>query len=218
MEKNEIIGYFGSKQLLEFVMKNPTSSALKNNTVKNLPQKDHFLVFSPSNTLRDIFNEWKKSEFAYSLIQDGDKLSSVSVLSILEFINLYDLPNEISEIPKKDVITYDNDDTVNIILDKMFQHHVRRLMLKDSTDVLSDRVIVDAICNDFDFLRKTPDFLSIKAKSFNLRKTNEISTNSKIVEVAHNMLKENHYVAISNGQIITQWDIVSKFFEIIDGK
>lgn len=218
MKNNKIMGYFGSKALLEFVIRNPTSLALKENLVEDLPTESDMPIFSPSNTLRDIFAMWKKSGFAYSVVQDGDKFSSVSINSMLGFIELYDLPNTISEIPKKTTITYNNDDTVKTVLDKMFKHKVRRLLLEGSTEVLSDRVIVDAICNEFDFFRNTPDFLSIKAKSLNTRKMIEINRDSKITNVARNMLRENHYVAISNGQIISPWDIVSKFFEIIDGK
>ncbi|WP_158641222.1 CBS domain-containing protein [Candidatus Nitrosopumilus salarius] len=218
LENNKIIGYFASRQLLEFIIKNPTSLALKEKTVKDLPKRDRFVVFSSRNTLRDILNEWKKSRFAYSAIQDGDKFSSISINSMLGLVDLYDLPNTISEIPKKPTITYSNDDTVIAVLDKMFHHKVRRLVLENTADVLSDRIIVGAICDEFDFLRKTPNFLSVKAKSFNPKTAREIHPDSKITDVAHNMLNENHYAAISNGQIISPWDIITKFFEVMDGK
>ncbi len=218
MKNNKIMGYFGSKALLEFVMQNPTSLALKENLVEDLPTESDLPIFSPSNTLRDIFVMWKKSGFAYSVVQDGDKFSSVSINSMLGFIELYDLPNTISEIPKKTTITYNNDDTVKTVLDKMFKHKVRRLLLEGSAEVLSDRVIVDAVCNEFDFLRNTPDFLSIKAKSFTPRKAREIAQDFKITGVAHDLLNENHYTTISNGQLISPWDIILKFFEIMDRK
>ena len=217
-ENKKLVGYFGSKQVIEYLQEQHTSSALMEKTIKDMPKRDHFVFFSTSNTLSDIFNEWKKSGFAYSAIQNGEEYSTISINSMLGFIELYDLPNKISEIPKKDTITYSNNDTVSVIFDKMLQHKCRRLVLEGTTDVLSDRIIIDAICNEFDYLKKTSDFLSIKAKSFNAKKAMEIAQDSKITDVAHNMLMENHPMIISDGQIITPWDIVVQFFEAMDGK
>ncbi len=217
-ENKKLVGYFGSKQVIEYLQEQPTSPALMEKTIKDLPKRDHFVFFSTSNTLSDIFNEWKKSGFAYSAIQNGEEYSAISINSMLGFIELYDLPNKISEIPKKETVTYSNNDTVSAIFDKMLQHKYRRLVLEGTTDVLSDRIIIDAICNEFDYLKKTPDFLSIKAKSFNAKKAMEITQDSKITDVAHDMLRDNHPMMISDGQIITPWDIVVQFFKVMDGK
>jgi len=216
MKNNKIVGFFGGKSLLEFVLQNPTSFALKEKVVQDLPIQVNLAIFSSGNTLRDLFVEWKKSGFAYSVIQDGDLHYLISVNSMLRFIELFDLPNTIAEIPKKTTVTYNNDDTIKTVLDKMFQHKVRRILHEGSTDVLSDRIIIDAICNEFDFFRNTPDFLSIKAKSLHAKKASELKLESKITDVARNMLKEDNYAAILNGQMISPWDIIFKFFEIMD--
>jgi hypothetical protein len=217
MENNKRIGYFGSKQLLEYLQKYPISSTLVEKMVKDLPKRD-LTYFSTSDTLSDIFNEWKRTRFAYSVIQDNEHFFAISIRSMLAFVELYDLPNKISEIPKKDIITYNNDDTIKTIFDKMFQYKCRRLVHEHTLDVLSDRIIIDDICGEFDYLKNIPDFLQIKAKSFNAKKTKEITQNSKITDVAHEMLREEHPIMISERQIISPWDVVLKFFEAIDKK
>ena len=61
---------------------------------------------------------------------------------MLEIGKRYKSGISISSFTKKKIVTFKEDESLSDILNRMFKNHVRRLMLEDSNQFISDRIIL----------------------------------------------------------------------------
>ena len=133
--------------------------------------------------------------------------SAVSVRKILEIAIRYESNKRISEMPQKKIITFNRNDTIGEILKSMFENKTRKLILENSNQFVSDRIIIGIIAQDKNYLRGIDDFLNHKINPSRLADAKEISQDLKIPEVSKIMFGMLHPYIIYKDQVITPWDL-----------
>ncbi len=113
----------------------------------------------------------------------------------------------VSELPQKQVFTFDQNSTLRDIINLMLENNTRKLLLKDSNYFISDRLIIQSIAQDFNFFRNVK-FLEYKVKeSFKLEEAKKISKDVNLAEISKIMYTMLHPYVIYHDQVITPWDI-----------
>ncbi len=133
--------------------------------------------------------------------------SAISVRTLLEISALSKTDMKASEIPKKNIITFTKEDTMDYILTSMFHTQTRRLVLEDYSYFISDRLILEKIAFKLNYLNGVSNFLEIKAGTFPLKRLEKISEDLPIPELAKKMLSMDTPYVMTQDRIISPWDL-----------
>jgi predicted transcriptional regulator len=114
----------------------------------------------------------------------------------------------VSEIPKKRIVTFNDNFTVNDLINSMFENKTRTLILQDSTEFVSDRIIIEKIVRELNYLRNVKDFLSMNSRIFKLENAKTISEDLNIQEASKIMYEMTSPYLIVKDQVISPWDVV----------
>jgi predicted transcriptional regulator len=207
-EKDEKpIGVIGGKEVMENIFENPSLDFFKKTTVEQVMDKNLAILPEKIN-LGELLEKWKQTRRAFSIIPN--KLGGYSAISgrkLLE-IGVNCITNmTISELPKKEIITFNRNDTMKDIIELMLQKKTRRLILKNTNIFISDRLIIQIIAQKFDFF-KNVKFLDHRiADSFNLEEAKKISEDVNLAEISKIMYGMLHPYIIFQDQTISPWDI-----------
>lgn len=206
------IGILGGKDIIEHIIKNPTSDLFDNNTVQNLMHEKIHIV-TENISLSDLLYSWNKSRRAFSIIKNNiGGYSAISARTILEIGIRCKTKKKISDLPKKDTIQFKENDSIEHIMQLMLKHGTRKLLLENSNLFISDRIILEKISRDFDYLREKTDFLFTPAKSFTLSPAKIISDDISLPKVFELMFGLLHPYIIFNDQVISPWDLCISLF------
>ena len=138
------IGIIGSIEILDGVLKNPTGSFFYDITAEQIMNTDKLIVLKPQITLLDLLQHWRQTKRAFAIIPNQyHGYSVISARKLLEIgigckTNLC-----ISDTPKRDLITFREDDSVKEIILSMFENQTRKLILKGTPFFISDRIIIE---------------------------------------------------------------------------
>ncbi len=206
-EDENPIGVIGGREIIENVFKNPSSDFFDNTTVEQITDKK-LVILSDKTNLGELLTIWKKTRRAFSIIPNNfGGYAAISGRKILEIgINcITDMT--VSELPQKQVFTFDQNSTLRDIINLMLENNTRKLLLKDSNYFISDRLIIQSIAQDFNFFRNVK-FLDYKVKeSFKLEEAKKISKDVNLAEISKIMYTMLHPYVIYHDQVITPWDI-----------
>ena len=90
----------------------------------------------------------------------------------------------------------------------MFENKTRRLVLENTSQFLSDRIIIEKIATDLKYLQGVDDFLDMKASIFKLENVKTITSDTKIPELCKMMYGMLHPYVMTKDQVISPWDLV----------
>lgn len=201
------VGVIGGREIIENIAKNPTSDFFDNTTVEQITDKN-LVILSETSSLGELLDKWKQTRRAFSIIPNKiGGYSAISGKKLLEIgINcVTDLT--ISDLPKKDVVYFEQNSTLKDIIDLMLEKNTRKLLLKNTTSFISDRLIIQYVAQEFDFFRNAK-FLDRKiVESFKLEDAKKISKNLNLNELSKIMFTSSHPYVIYQEQVITPWDI-----------
>lgn len=201
------IGIIGGKEIIEGLIKEPSSKFFDKTTVEDILTEE-ITQISEKTTLQTLIEKWKQTRRAFSVIPNQiGGLSAISARSILEIGIRCKTELTISKIPKKDVVTFRAEEKIGTIIKRMFENNTRRLLLENSTKFISDRIIIEKIARDLDYLRKTDKFLEIPVSSFNLESAKVIEEDISLPNVYDIMYGMLHPYIIFEGQVISPWDL-----------
>jgi len=201
------IGILGGKDLIENLIKNPTSELFDNKTVHDLMHEKIHEV-TPNTSLSDLLHSWMNSRRAFSIIKNNlGGYSSISARTILEIGIRCKTSLKISDLPKKNVLTFKENDSIEHIMNLMLKHGTRKLLLENSEFFISDRIILEKIARDFDYLRKKNDFLSTPAKSFPLSPVKVITDDMPLQKIYEIMFGLLHPHMLFKNQVVSPWDL-----------
>lgn len=201
------IGVLGGKDIIENLIKNPTSEFFDAKIVQELMHKEIHIV-TKNTTLYDLLNSWKNSRRAFSIIKNSiGGYSSISARTILEIGIRCKTSMKLSDLPQKTPITFNENDSIGDIMQLMLKHGTRKLLLENTNYFISDRIIIEKISRDLDYLREKDDFLSTPAKLFNLSQAKIISNDLSLPKVYDIMFGLLHPHMIHNGQVLSPWDL-----------
>jgi len=201
------IGVIGGREVIENIFKNPSSSFFDDTTVEQIVDKN-LVILSNDTTLKELLEKWKDTRRAFSIIPNNHGgYSAISARKILEIGANCVTDITISELPKKEIVTFEQGNTIKEIMNLMLQKNSRKILLKDSNYFISDRLLIQSIAQEFDFFRNVK-FLERHVKdSFRLEEAKKISKDLNLAEISKIMYSMPHPCMIFQNQVITPWDI-----------
>jgi len=206
-EKHEPIGTIGGKEIMENLLKNPTSSLFNGTKVEDIMEHNPVKV-SKDTKYKDLMDFWKERGRAYAIIpNEWGFYSAISAQKVLEIGKGCKTNFTIEDLPKKNQITFKKEDTFGDLISLMFENKSRKILLEGTNKYLSDRLIIEAISEKMKHLRETDDFLNESVDIVELEEAKIISDNLKINEVSSIMYDMAHPFVIYKDWLVTPWDI-----------
>lgn len=207
-EENENpIGVIGGREIIENVFKNPTSDFFDNTTVEQITDKN-LVILSDKTSLGELLDKWKNTRRAFSIIPNNlGGYSAISSRKILEIGSNCVTDLTVSELPRKEIATFEKDSTIKDIIGLMLEKNTRKLLLKDTDYFVSDRLLIQSIVQDFDFFRNTKFLEYTFEKLFKLETIKKITKDINLSELSKIMYTMMHPYVIYQGQVVTPWDI-----------
>lgn len=206
-EDEKPIGVIGGREVIENIFKNPSSDFFDKTTVEQVTDKN-IIILSEKIKLVELLEKWKQTKRAFSIIPNSlGGYSAISGRKLLEIGANCITDITISELPKKEVITFNRNDAMKDIISLMLQNNTRKLILKNTSMFISDRLIIQIIVQKFDFFRNVKFLDHRFAESFNLGEAKKISKDMNLAEVSKMMYGMTHPYIIFQDQVITPLDI-----------
>lgn len=201
------VGLVGGIELLDGVLKNPTSDFFDNTLVEKI-MNDKLLIITKQTKLSELLQQWKQTRRAFAIIPNQyHGYSAISARKLLEIGALCKTNMKISDIQKKPSITFGKDSTVKEVLASMFENKTRKLVLENTSLYISDRIIIEKISTYLNYLHNINNFLDMKASIFKLDNAKIISEDLEIPQVSKIMSEMLHPYVMFREEVISPWDI-----------
>jgi CBS domain-containing protein len=205
-DKNEPIGVVGGREIIEKVLANPSRSVFEDK-IENIMSSTVTRI-SGTTTIRTIVEEWQKTGRAFSLIPNAiGGFSVISARKLLEIGKISMTDMRVSELPKKKIHTFSTNSTINEVINTMLKNKTRKLLLENTNQFVSDRIIIEKIASDLNYLKNTNNFLELPVTGFGLEYAKVITKDIMVNELASIMFGMQHPYAVFRDQVISPWDI-----------
>lgn len=205
-DKNEPVGIVGGKEIVEKVLARPSSEIFADN-IRSI-MSDQITKVSGTTRLEDIVGEWKKTGRAFSVIPNPiGGYSAISARKLLEIGKTSMTEMSISDLPEKKTVTFRMDSTVREVIDMMLRNRTRKILLENTNQFVSDRIIIEKIATDLNYLRNVDNFLELPVVGFGLEYARIITKDLKINELSSIMFGMMHPYALFRGRPVSPWDI-----------
>lgn len=202
------VGVIGGIELLDGVLKNPTSGFFDNTSVSKI-MNEKLTIITEHTRLSDLLKQWQETRRAFAIIHNPySGYSAISARKMLEIAIMYGDVITVSEIPKKRVATFNNTYTVKDIINSMFENKTRKLILENTSSFISDRIIIEKIVRDLNHVHNIKGFLNMKASIFKLENAKTISENSSLQEASKIMYDMLSPYLMVKDQTISPWDVI----------
>ena len=207
LDQGTPVGVVGGKEIMENILKNPTSALFFENKVEDIMESDPFTV-SGDTKYGDLMNGWKKRGRAYAILKnEWNNYSAVSAKKILEIGMQCKTNLSINDLPKKSPVTFKKDDTMNSIIQSMFENKTRKILLENSNKYINDRIIIETITEKMSYLKDVDYFLNVPANIIDLEEARVIHDDLKINEISAMLYDMEHPYIIYNDSVVTPWDV-----------
>ena len=207
-EGNKPVGIIGGYEILSYLRKNPTRNAYLEYKISDIFFK-HIPNVDKKLTLVELIENWRGTRRAFSVVHNEPKgYFSISARKMLEIGKQFRSGIYISDIPKKKIITFKGNENMGEIIELMFKHNTRKLVLENSNQFISDRIIISKISMVAKF-HDLDDFLDIPINQFEFEYAKEITTDLSLNQICLIMDKMDHPCILYQDSIITAWDICS---------
>ncbi len=209
LDENKPVGIVGGYDLLDHLRKNPKRESqyitkVKDIMFKELPQ------ISSETRLGQLLEDWKTSRRAFAYVPIGSDYSPISARKMLELGMRIESDISLSSMPKtKAAVTFRRYDTLGHILELMFEHKTRKLLLEESNQFISDRLILGQISKVLRFQENIEYLLDLPVKELSLGYAREINEDMKLDRLCVLMDKMDHPYIIykKRDMVVTPWDI-----------
>ena len=202
------VGIIGGYEILSYLRKNPTRNAYLEHKISDIYFK-HIPNVDKKSTLLELIENWRGTRRAFSVVQNEPKgFFSISARKMLEIGKQFRSGIYISDIPKKKIITFKGNENMGEIIELMLKHNTRKLVLENSNQFISDRIIISKISMIAKF-HDIDDFLDIPINQFDFEYAKEITTDLSLNQICLIMDKMDHPCILYQDSIITAWDICS---------
>ena len=112
----------------------------------------------------------------------------------------------ISELPKKKIVTMDNEATFGDVMKLMLENKTRKILLEGTNQFINDRIIIETI-EKFNFLLGRDNFLDIPVNIVSLENAKLISEDLNLSDVSKIMYEMSQPLVIYNDRAISPWDV-----------
>ena len=201
------IGIVGGYDLLNHIRENPTRDYQYETKVKDIMFKD-LLVVEKDMTFQELMEKWRSSRRAFAVIPNAFQgYSPISARKILEVGIKSKTDISISSVPKKKMITFQPDDSLGKIVELMFEHNTRKLLLEYSNQFISDRLVLKEISKLLKFQPDVDNFLDIPVNQVELEDVTVILDDLNLSEICEKMYEMDHPYVVYKDISVTPWDI-----------
>ena len=205
-DESKPIGVIGGREIIQGVYKNPTSDFFEMNLVENITDR-RLKISTPNTNLEELISLWREAKRAFAVINTGnDDYSVISAKKLLEIAVNHKVEFNISEIPKKNIVTFNDDATFGDIIKLMLENKCRKILLDGTTQFVNDRMIIESI-EKLDYLLNKENFLNIPINVLNYEDAKIVSEDMSITDVSKIMYNLPHPLVMYNDQVISPWDI-----------
>lgn len=201
------IGIVGGYDLLDHLRKNPTRDSQYKAKVEEIMFRD--LPKTKKETkLKDLIDFWKRSGRAFAIIPNeyGD-YSLLSARRMLEVGTRCKTDISISSMPKKKIVTFKADESLEQVLNTMYENRTRKLLLQNSNQYISDRLILQGISRMLNLETDVDDFLHIPIDKFDTEEVKVIKDDLECDRLCSVMNRMEHPYVMYGDTVITPWDI-----------
>lgn len=207
MDNKSPCGLVGGYDIISNVLKNPSFDLFENETVGKIMHEEFFLV-SESTKVSELLQKWRQSKRAFSIIQQDSRFFAVSIRTILGVYPFLDADLTTRDIPKKKTVYYSKDQSVKEILNLMLQNKTRRLVLENTQSYISDRIIIEKISTNLNYLYMIDDFLDMNCSIFQPAYAKTIPPHITIQKLCETLYAMDHPYVIKDDQVFSPFDII----------
>ncbi len=201
------IGMIGGYDLLEHIRANPTRNYQYETKVKEIMSKN-LLIVEKGTTFQNLMEKWTASRRAFAIIPNAFQgFSPISARKMLEVGIKCKTKITISSMPKKKMVTFQPDDSLSKIVDLMFEHNTRKLLLEYSDQFISDRLILKEITKLLKFQPDVDNFLDIPVNQVELENVTVTLEYLNLNELCTKMYEMDHPYVVYKDISVTPWDI-----------
>jgi predicted transcriptional regulator len=206
-DNGDPLGIVGGYDLLENLKKNPS---------RNFQYESHVgdIMFSTvpqvqrQTKLADLVAKWNETRRAFAIIGNDDgSYSPISARKMLEVGARCRTDISISTLPKNKMVTFKPDDTLGRILDLMFANKTRKLLLENSNQFISDRLILGEISRILKFQKNIDSFSDIPASDLRFDFVKIITDDMLFDDLCHLMERMEHPYVLYKDVPISPWDV-----------
>jgi len=200
------VGVVGGREIIQGVFKNPTSDFFEMKFVEEITD-NHLNLVTPDSSLKELISMWRKVGRAFAIVNVGnDDYSVVSAKKLLEIGMNNEFNFHISELPKKKIVTMDNEATFGDVMKLMLENKTRKILLEGTNQFINDRIIIETI-EKFNFLLGRDNFLDIPVNIVSLENAKLISEDLNLSDVSKIMYEMSQPLVIYNDRAISPWDV-----------
>jgi predicted transcriptional regulator len=201
------LGIIGGYDLLDSIRKNPTRDFQYDTKVEQIMFKELPIV-EKKTKLKDLIQRWKESRRAFAITPNQFKgYSPISARKMLEVGIKCKTELTASSLPKKKVITFQPDDSLGTVLDLMFKHNTRKLLLEYSNQFISDRLILGEISRVLKFQPDIENLLEIPVSQIDFGEVKVIKDDLTLNRLCSIMYKMDHPYIFYKDIAISPWDV-----------
>lgn len=207
-EDEKPVGTIGGYEFLKNFMQNPTSEFFENTRHKDIMYKNPLIV-SPETKLSEIIKKWIEVRRAFAIIPNQyHGYSVISARKMLEIGISCRISIKLSDVPMKEIFTFSKDDTADRLIRSMIDNNVRKLVMENTSQFVNDRIIIQKIAREFEFLHKVDNFLDMKADIFRLNEARIVSDELTVWNACELMYYMHSPFLLIKDNIMTPWDLV----------
>lgn len=207
MDNKSPCGLVGGYDIISNVLKNPSFDLFENETVGKIMHEE-FLLVSESTKVSELLQKWRQSKRAFSIIHQDSRFFAVSIRTILGVYPFLDTDLTTHDIPKKKTVHYSKDQSVKEILNLMLQNKTRRLVLEGTQSYISDRIIIEKISTNLNYLYGINDFLDMSCSIFQPAHAKIIPSHIPIQKLCETLYTTDHPYVIKDDQVFSPFDII----------
>jgi predicted transcriptional regulator len=201
------VGIVGGYDLLNNIRKNPTRDFQYENTVKEI-MFDELPIVEKDIKFKDLMKKWQDSRRAFAIIPNSFKgYSPISARKMLDVGIKCQSDISISSMPKKKIITFGLDDSLGKIIDLMFEHNTRKLLLEYSNQFISDRIILEEISKILKFHPDIENFLELPVSQIDLPEVTVLKEDLNLNQMCLRLYRMDHPYLIYRDISVSPWDI-----------
>lgn len=201
------IGIVGGYDLLDSIRRNPSRDFQYKTNIEQIMFKD-LLIVDKDTKLRDLIERWKVSRRAFAITPNKFRgYSPLSARKMLEVGTKCKTDISVSSIPKKKIITFHPDDSLDKIINLMFENKTRKLLLEYSNQFISDRLILEAISNTLKFQPSIENLFDIPVNQIDLKEVTVIKEDLKLDKLCSLMYEMDHPYVYYKDIAVSPWDV-----------
>jgi predicted transcriptional regulator len=201
------VGIVGGYDLLDNLRKNPTRDFQYNVKVGEIMFQDVPEV-EKETKLKDLIDKWQNTRRAFAILgNESDSYSAISARKMLDIGMRCKTDISASSLSKSKIVTFQPNDTLGKLINKMFENKTRKLVLENSNQFVSDRLILAEISRILKFERNVESFLDIPAKQLRLDYAKTITEDLPFDYLCSLMNKMEHPYFLYKDTAITPWDV-----------